>query len=164
MENRNIEITNVQNPAIGAMILWKFICGYKSNHGLPTPFPLLFIVLPVVFREDLREIIKSTQRKKGLFKVSQKLYGTKQNDELYSINNSAKEFRELTLNSFNVGVASKLFAMDFTSALVYSFGELDNKKAFSLSTTRLLSIAEKFGVFCSELTLVEISNLMKVRF
>ena len=58
----NKEVYNVQNPAIGAAILWRFICGYKSKDNEPTPFPLLFIVLPIIFREDLCAVIKSTQK------------------------------------------------------------------------------------------------------
>lgn len=159
----NKEVYNVQNPAIGAAILWRFICGYKSKDNEPTPFPLLFIVLPIIFREDLCAVIKSTQKKKGLSKVSEKLFDGKKIDELYSINNSAIEMRSLTLASFNVGVLSNLFKMDYEKALVYALIDT-NKSVFASSTKYLLDSAEKLGVWYSELSLLEISEWLKVRF
>ena len=157
----NKEIYRVQNPAIGAMILWRFICGYKSKESSPTPFPLLFYVLPIIFRDDLCTTIKGTR--KGLSKVSEKLFQEKRNDELYSINNTAIELRKLTLASFNIGVSSNLFKMDFDTAMVYAL--VDTKKSGLPSVTQvMLDAAEKLGVWCSELTLIEICEWMKVRF
>ena len=157
----NKEIYRVQNPAIGAMILWHFICGYKAKDSSPAPFPLLFYVLPIIFRDDLCTTIKSTR--KGLSKVSEKLFQEKRNDELYSINNAAIELRQLTLTSFNGGVSSNLFKMDFDTAMVYALA--DTKRSDLPAATRvMLDSAEKLGVWCSELTLVEICEWMKVRF
>lgn len=159
----NKEIYQVQNPAIGATILWRFICGYKSKNCDPTPFPLLFIVLPIIFRDDLCSIIKSTQNGKGLSKVSEKLFAEKRNDELYSINNSAIALRSLTLASFNIGISTCLFNMNFETAMVYPLVET-NKKGLPVSIKKLLDSAEKLGIWCSELTLVEICEWLKVRF
>lgn len=159
----NKEVYHVQNPAIGAAVLWRFTCGYKSKNGKPTPFPLLFYVLPIIFREDLCSIIRSTQKRKGLSKVSEKLFDGKKNDELYTINNSAIEMRALTMTAFNMGAASNLFKMDFETAMVYALVDT-NKNGVLASTKYLLDAAEKLGEWCSELTLLEISEWLKVRF
>lgn len=45
------DVMYVQNPAIGAALLWRFICGYYSNENKPVPFPLLFVVLPIGFNK-----------------------------------------------------------------------------------------------------------------
>ena len=34
------EITYVQNSALGAVSLWRFICGYISVNNIPVPFPI----------------------------------------------------------------------------------------------------------------------------
>ena len=70
MRNFDIDVRYVQNPAIGAALLWQFTCGYYINKNQPVPFPLLFVVLPIVFRQDLCSIIRSTQKASGLPKVS----------------------------------------------------------------------------------------------
>ena len=161
--NINREVYHVQNPAIGATILWQFICGYYAKETKPVPFPLLFIVLPIIFREDLCAVIKSTQKGKGLSKVSEKLLKEKKNDDLYTINNSAISLRPLTLDSFNVGVSAKLFAMDTTTATVFPLTQV-KKRGISASTKILLDAAEKLGVWCSELSMLEICEWLKVRF
>lgn len=157
------EIYYVQNPAIGAATLWQFICGYYSKESKAIPFPLLFIVLPIILREDLCTVIKSTQKKKGLSKVSEKLFKDKKNDDLYTINKSAIELRPLTLDSFNVGVSAKLFAMDISTAQVFPLTQA-KKRGLSPSTKNLLDAAEKLGIWCSELSLLEICEWLKVRF
>lgn len=79
INNIDREVYYVQNPAIGAAVLWKFIYGYYLKENKMIPFPLLFIVLPIILREDLCTAIKSTQKKKGLSKVSEKLFKDKKN-------------------------------------------------------------------------------------
>ena len=163
MNNRVQEIYYVQNPALGATILWRFICGYKSVNYEPVPFPLLFIVLPLIYTEDLCVIISKTQRRTGFSKFSEKLFKDKKNDELYTINNSAIAMREVTLQSFNMGLSTSLFYIETSSAMVYPSSEcLQN--SLSMETGILLESAEKLGAWCAELTLVEICELLKVRF
>ena len=157
------EVYMVQNPAIGAAILWRFVCGYKDKKGELTPFPLLFIVLPIIFKEELRNRIASTQKRKGLSKMSEKLFDDQRNDELYSINELALDFRQLTLDSFNVGSVSNLFQLKFEDALVYPV-ETKLKSSFSFDTMNLLKAAEKLGLWCAELSTLEICEWLKVRF
>lgn len=163
MNSIDREVYYVQNPAIGATILWRFICGYYAKENKGAPFPLLFIVLPIVFRADLCTVIQSTQKGKGLSKVSEKLFTAKKKDDLYTVNNTAIAMRPLTLNSFNVGVSSKLFAMDISTATVFPLTQAQ-RSTTSASTRNLLNAAEKLGAWCSELSMLEICEWLKVRF
>ena len=70
MSSQDLDVMYVQNPALGTVLLWRFTCGYYSNENRPVPFPLLFVVLPIVFRQDLCSVIKSTQKASGLSKVT----------------------------------------------------------------------------------------------
>lgn len=163
MNNLNKEIYYVQNPALGSAILWRFIYGYYSLESQPAPFPLLFIVLPIILREDLSSIIASTRKKSGLSKVSEKLFSEKKNDNLYSISNVAIAMRPLTLDSFNIGIATNLYGMDKESALVYPMRETKMPN-IPPAVKSLLNASEKLGAWCAQLSLREISNLLKVRF
>ena len=157
------EIYNVQNPAIGATILWRFICGYYAENRKLVPFPLLFIVLPIIFNEDLYTVIKSTRIRSGLAKVSEKLYKDKNNDRLFSVQTSALSMRALTLCSFNMGMAANLFAIDFSTAYVFPLLQ-KMPTHISTTTTKLLGAAEKLGGWCEDLSLLEICSMLKVRF
>lgn len=163
MNNIDREVYYVQNPAIGAAVLWQFICGYYSKESKAVPFPLLFVVLPIIFREDLCTIIKTTQKGKGLSKVSEKLFKEKKNDDLYTINNTAIALRPLTMDSFNIGVSAKLFTMDISTATVFPLTQV-KKSGLATPTKRLLDAAEKLGIWCEELSLLEICEWLKVRF
>ena len=170
MNSIDKEIYLVQNPSISAAILWRFICGYYSNESRPTPFPLLFLVLPIVFRQDLCEVIKSTQKGSGLIKVSEKLFSERRdrqtyyrNDLLYSIHNAANQYKDISLLALRVGLTAKLFMLETKTALFFPL-TTSKKTGFSTSTKNLMDAAEKLGGWCSELTLHEVSKLLKVRF
>jgi hypothetical protein len=161
--NLNREIYFVQNPSISSAIFWRFICGYYSTKQNPVPFPLLFIILPIIFRKDLREIIQHTYKKSGLSKVSEKLFTEKKNDQLYSIHHAVKQYKDTSLSAISIGLSANLFSLNIESAFLYPLTEVETTH-IQQSCKELLSSAEKLGVWCSELTLHEISMLLKVRF
>lgn len=157
----NKEIYYVQNPAIGAAILWRFVCGYYDRDKHPVPFPLLFVVLPIIFREDLRKTITTTQKRSGLSKVLEKLFSKKGTNDLYTINNEAIELRHLSLDAIRIGILCGLIEVNNETALVLPL--IDKRKKMSVETKNLLAASEKFGVWCSELSLIEVCQWLKVR-
>ena len=163
MDQISREIYYIQNPAIGGAILWRFCCGYYSVNCAPIPFPLLFIVLPMILREDIRYFIKHTNKSSGLSKISEKAFKEKRTDSIYSLNDAAIEMRILSLESFNVGTASNLMKLDFQTAMVYPL-VMKMKSGCSSDTKDILNSAEKLGYWCSELSLHEIGKWLKVRF
>ncbi len=62
------ETQYVQNPALGAMLLWRFAVGYErgSRTASPTPIPLLFLVLPVTLHEETVQFVTSTREASAL--------------------------------------------------------------------------------------------------
>ena len=162
MSGINKEIYYVQNPAIGAAILWRFICGYYSVEKKLVPFPLLFVALPIIFRADLCDVITSTQKRSGLSKVSEKLFQAKTNNELYTINKASIDLRPLTLDAIRVGIACGLFDVNYETALVYPL--VETSKRMKAEVNRLFNAAEKLGGWCADLSLIEICKWLKVRF
>ena len=157
----NKEIYYVQNPAIGPAILWRFTCGYYKKERKAVPFPLMFIVLPIIFREDLRSVITSTQKRSGLSKVSEKLFKEKATNELYTINNAAIDLRSLSLDALRIGISCGLISVNTETALVYPL--IETNKRMTVETNKLLDASEKLGGWCSELSLVEVCKWLKVR-
>ena len=162
MSNLDLDVMYVQNPALGAVLLWRFTCGYYSHENRPVPFPLLFVVLPIVFRQDLCSVIKSTQKASGLSKVSEKLFSGKLNDSIHYVNNTAIQMRELTLKAFNIAVEANLVAL--SAETVFPLTTAIRKYTPKGDCKSMLAAAEKLGTWCSELTLLEVSKWLKVRF
>ena len=164
MNSQDLDVMYVQNPALGAVLLWRFTCGYYSNENRPVPFPLLFVVLPIVFRQDLCSVIKSTQKASGLSKVSEKLFSGKLNDSIHYVNNTAIQMRELTLKAFNIAVEANLVALSAKNATAFPLTTAIRKYTPKGECKSMLAAAEKLGTWCSELTLLEVSKWLKVRF
>ncbi|MCL2681624.1 MAG: DUF6521 family protein [Streptococcaceae bacterium] len=164
MNELSREVYLVQNPAIGAAILWRFVCGYydSDNESRQVPFPLLFVVLPIIFREDLRDVISSTNKPSGLQKVSEKLFASKQADLFCGIQNTAEQYKETTLSAINIAVGANLISVSGKTALVIPIQTKTTR--MPKSCEKLLKQAEKLGLWCSSLSLHEISTLLKVRF
>lgn len=164
MDELNREIYLVQNPAIGAAILWRFVCGYydADRKSRQVPLPLLFLVLPIIFRADLREVIGSTNKSSGLQKVSEKLFATKRADLLYNIQDLAEEYKGTTLSAITIAIYAKLISLSYKTASVIPIQVKTSK--MPKSSENLLKLAEKLGIWCSALSLHEISTLLKVRF
>ena len=164
MRNFDIDVRYVQNPAIGAALLWRFVCGYYDNKNQLVPFPLLFVVLHIVFRQDLCTIIRGTQKASGLPKVSEKLFSGKLNDSIHYVNNTAIQMRELTLDAFNIAVEANLVSLLPETATVFPLLTTIRKYVPKGDCRNMMTAAEKLGGWCSELTLLEIAKWLKVRF
>ncbi|QWU13191.1 hypothetical protein SAMN04487895_11727 [Paenibacillus sophorae] len=165
MPNLNREIQNVQNPVFGAFIIWNFVRGYYSNNSTLVPLPLLFIVLPIIFREDMSEVLSSTNKPSGLRYFANKFLSTKvlKNDLVSSIHISASNMKELSLQSIRIALYSSLISLDYEEALVFPVTTTERKQEHK-SIIKLGKSSEKLGYWCSQLTLHEISQILKVRF
>lgn len=164
MISQDLDVKYVQNPAIGAALIWRFICGYYQHDSKPVPFPLLFVVLPITFRQDLCVVVKSTQKASGLSKVSEKLFEKKTNDSIHFVNNTAIQLRPLTLEAFNIAVEANLISMIPESATVFPITTKMSKYTPKGDSKDMLNAAEKLGIWCAELTMLEIAKWLKVRF
>lgn len=60
------EFYNVQNPALGAYLLSRFSCGYLKENQERTPMTLIFIVLPMIYKQEIADFISSTRKVSGL--------------------------------------------------------------------------------------------------
>ena len=164
MSSMDRDVMYVQNPAIGAAVLWRFVWGYYTNENRPVPFPLIFVVLPIVFRQDLCAAIKSTHIASGLSKVSEKLFKNRENDSIHFVNNTAIQMRNLTLEAFNIAVEANLISLIAESATVFPLATSVSRYTPKGDTKDIMAVAEKLGVWCSGLTILEIAKWLKVRF
>ena len=66
------EYDNVRNPMLGAYLLWNFVLGYYSEKNEYPPIEELFIVLPMIMKNDIADQVKSTNRASGMRGMSDK--------------------------------------------------------------------------------------------
>ena len=63
VENLAKEFYNIQNPALSAYLISRFSLGYMEEKQSMAPMPLLFIVLPMMYKKEIVDFISSTQKK-----------------------------------------------------------------------------------------------------
>ena len=162
------ETRNVQNPALGGFLIWRFVVGYVAgNEGLRSvPLPLVFVVLPVLFHKETAKFAASTNKSSGLRKFAHKFGESKnaKSDLLASIHARSRKLRELTANSIGLAVSAGLLYLDPKSGEIFPLSSSRAKFKIPVSVRQLDSAAERLGVWCSRLTLHEISMILRVRF
>lgn len=93
-ENRATEIAYLLNPAFCGRILYHAIKSYQEESKRPMPFPLVYLILPLVLHRKTRERIKSvTQMQIWIQRNPEMLIGfSERAKNLVSITNEAVEF------------------------------------------------------------------------
>jgi hypothetical protein len=164
----NRETNLIQNPALGAILLWRFAVGYGkgSNTQQPTPLPLFFIVLPIIMHEETAQFVTSTLEKSGLRTFADKFSNSAnvKSDLLLAIHDRSLQMRELSMSSIRLGISSNLLLLDPGVGMAMPISETAPKSNIPSSIRPLLKGAEKLGVWCSAVSLYEISLILKVAF
>ena len=162
------EVRHVQNPALGALLEWRFVVGHFSagSDASGCPLPLLFLVLPLLFQEDTLANVVGTQRRSGLrafgAKFAQPVRGD--SDILLALHDRAMALRSLSLESLRVAVGSHLLTVDVQTGVAFELSKAFPLAGVPESVRDLARGAEKLGHWCGLLTLVEISSILRLRF
>jgi hypothetical protein len=161
------EVNNVQNPALGAFLIWSFVKGYNQSHaskGFP-PLQLLFLVLPIVLHRQTYELLKSTQTTSGLKTFSGKFSKSSisQRDVLVSLQPRIILWRNLSWASIQIALANNLIVLDLEGTVLPISQDMPKPKILS-PIKNLVRESEKLGVWCGQLSLSEIGILLHIQF
>jgi hypothetical protein len=161
------EVDAVQNPAMSAVLLWRFCVGYASSRQIPasTPFPALFLPLPILFNEESLSLLTATQTKSGLRLFAGKFTEAahSKTDVLLSVERQAKVLRGQTLEAFRLAVQSRLLFLEPRSAEVIALSEAA-PKSLPESVRPLIRNAEKLGTWAGSVSLFELGSILQVTF
>ena len=152
----------MQNPALGAVLLWRFVCGFSPDSSPKgTPLPLSFVVLPLALHARSLEEVVGTQSASGLRKFEEKFHG--QRDVLLSIQPRMLAMRDLSLRSLRIGLRVGLLTLDPSEAVLWPRSRT-TAPTEAKAVSDLLKSAEKLGSWCRDVSLFEVSGLLKVEF
>jgi hypothetical protein len=154
------EVDLVQNSAFGAVLLWQFGLAYQQEGTAIPSLPLSFIVLPVCLHASTVAVISSTRKSSGLSLFAAKLGEVP--ESLLAIHARARALRALSFGSLAVASRSGLVTVHYEIAAVRS-----NDTKPPLVPERLkhnVDAAAKLGYWCSNLSLGQIANLLKLEF
>lgn len=156
------DIYLVQNPALGAALVWRFVEAYspKATSRLPV-LPLLFIVLPIVYREELRNVATSTLPSSGLRLFAGKF--RKEQEVLHGIQHRMLRLKNLSLSSISIASHCGLISINTETAEVSSLRQ-KSPKISDDGVKHMLRFAEKLGHWCKDLTLQEVQAILRIKF
>ena len=142
------EVHAMQNPGLGAALVWRFACGYcpETQPGDGTPFPLAFVILPVVLHTRTRENVTSTRVASGARKFEEKF--KERGDLLFALNDRAISMRHLSLRSMRIAMACGLITILPERAAFWprSYTSPANIRN---EIGELMKAAEKLGSWCA---------------
>lgn len=155
------EIDAIQNPGLGAALIWRAVCGYynSSNKADGCSAVLAFLVLPVVFNDDLRQVVTKTFKSSGIRKFESKF--AKQVDLLFSIQERAEAMRDLSRRSLALSLSTGLLTLSTESALLWP-RSTTFIRALPAEVLELASAAEKLGTWAQQTSLRELSYSLRL--
>lgn len=161
------EVDAVQNPAVSAVLLWRFCVAYGAARQVPTstPLPALFLLLPLLFSEESIMLLSSTQTRSGLRLFAGKFAEAahSKTDVLLSLERRARELRPQTLEALTVAFRARLLFLESASAEIIALSEAA-PKSLPESVRPLLRNAEKLGTWAGTVSLFELSSVLHVAF
>jgi hypothetical protein len=156
------EVQAMQNPALGATLLWRFTCGFSpATSPKGAPVPLAFMVLPLVLHARTLEMVVGTQANSGLRKLEKKFVNS--GDVRLAIQPRMLAMRDLTLRSLRIAMRGGLLTLVPGEAVLWPRSHTQ-APAKAKTVMDLLKAAEKIGTWCAELTLFEVAGILKVEF
>lgn len=158
------EIAIIQNPALGAYIIWRFGLGFQSEGSRPSPLHLTFLVLPLIIHRPTLTLISSTMKTSGLALFAAKLGQEREN--LLAIHERALILRRLTLQSIAMGVNQRLLSVDYNNATIRA-NTTENSTRKIVLPERLKAFSgasEKIGLWFSKIGTHQIASILSVDF
>ncbi len=156
------EVYLVQNPALGAILMWEFVKGFvRQSAGRLPELPLLFAVLPIVFNETLRTVMSGTNPSSGLRLFASKF--SRDQEVLLTLQRRMLMLRPTSLSSLSIALECGLLTLNVTSASV----DCTTKRYPSttpLAVRELGKHADKLGGWCGSLTLQEVQAALRIGF
>jgi ABC-3C biological conflict system middle component len=161
------DIRLVQNPALGALLQWRFSVSYVGarNDARPCPIILLFFVMPLLLHAETFSTLASTYRSSGLRLFAAKFAQapTRRADVLLSLHERISDMRIVSLDAIRIGIATRLFTLDSERMSVLPLSQTPPQAGIPASVRSLMRNAEKVGAWCADLTLHEICIVLKLR-
>ncbi|WP_431197873.1 three component ABC system middle component [Roseibium album] len=158
-DNRPSAVALVQNPALGALLIWKFGKAYQEEKVTDLPLmPYQFLVLPLLFHAETLDYIRSTNPSSGLAQLTKKL--GEHRELLLAIHPRVLSMRSLTLDSIATGIASKQLHLNYETGSIRS--NASRPPAVPERLKYHFRGAEKLGRWFARLAPEQVFSLLRV--
>lgn len=155
------EVKAIQNPALGAYLLWRMGASFQANCADAPRIDMHFLVLPLLLHAGTLKVVSSTNSASGLSKFVHKMLDSE--SDLIAVNARAVALRELTLASLSLGVATGVLGIDHSAARVYSL-DTNRKPAIAEGVKHMERGAERIGLWFAQLPKEQVFSMLRVAY
>lgn len=159
------ELDLVQNPAIGAFLIWQYALGYQEDGAEAAPMLPAFLVLPMLLHRQTFDAVTSTRKASGLTLFAAKF--DREREVLLELQGRTRMLRQLSLQSIGVASTSRLVRIDHESASLRGrpLELLEAKKPSLPERLKGFSAnADKIGYWFSKLGVAHIASTLRIDF
>lgn len=129
------------------------------------PFPLAFLVLPMLLHRPTLDAVASTRKASGLSLFAAKF--DKEREVLMELHGRALQLRPLSLQSVGMAATSRLIKIDYEHAALHGYS-LDligiGKPVIPERLKGFAGAAEKLGYWFSKLGIPQIASTLRIDF
>jgi hypothetical protein len=162
------EVTAIQNPALGAVLIWRCAAGYEHGNNIAgaLPLPLVFVALPILFHQQTAELLIATQERSGLSTFVEKFQRSSElkTDILLALSHRTVTMKTLSAQSLQMALGRRLVGLDVAAAGIFPLTTTFPVAGVPASIRPLLTGAAKLGNWFSKVSLYEASLLLQVSF
>lgn len=150
----SLDIFTITNPALGSFILWSFLQGYESNKQ-GCPYHLLYLPLPLILSENIRNEFKGTNAATGL-----QTWILRNQKSLLQFSERIEKTQNLTKEAIVFGCSNKIFQIQDDGSMISLGKEINKKNLNKLSDElkEMASAAKKLGKWLSQSN--SVSNIL----
>jgi hypothetical protein len=153
----------VQNVALGATLIWRFVASFDQTAKAACPLPLCFAVLPVLFHHVTRDAAVSTNPGSPLAKFVEKF--DQNREDLLAIHERMLAMKALSLRSIQLAAERGLVSIHPADGVVFASPTAKLSSQRRPETLRpMLRAAEKLGGWCGPHDLAHIANQLRLFF
>lgn len=159
------EVDQIQNPGVGAYLLWQFTLGHQEDALEPAPFLLSFLILPMLLHQATFNAVASTRKSSGLLQFVAKF--DKEREILVELHGRTRQLRQLSLQSIGVATACRLVNIDYEAATLYGYSLdlLEYERPFIPERLKgFQGAANKIGYWFSKLSTQQIASSLRISF
>ena len=153
----------VQNVALGATLIWRFVATFDQATKAACPLPLCFVVLPILFYHVTRDEAISTNPGSPLAKFVEKF--EQKREDLLAIHERMLAMKSLSLRSVQLASDRGLIGIHPADGVVFATPTVKLSLQRRPEALRpMLRAAEKLGGWFAPHDLAYISNQLRLFF
>jgi len=141
------DVFSITNPALGSLILWSFLQGFEAAKKNGCPFTLIFLPLPLVLSQSIRDEFKGTNAETGLY-----TWITRKQSVLINLDTRINMSSTLTRNAIIFGCSNEILTIQENGTILSKNKGLFKSRINESSDEikEMINVSRKLGIWLSQ--------------